>query len=149
VTADGKGEAVLGLAFLLMGENSHDVTHRLSARLAEIRKTLPPGIDAVPVYERTMLVDRVLRTVRTNLIEGAILVVAVLFIFLGNLRAGLIVASAIPLSLLFAFDLMTRAGVAGSLMSLGRSTSVWSSTARSSSSRTPSGGWGRTTATAP
>jgi cobalt-zinc-cadmium resistance protein CzcA len=119
VTADGKGEAVLGLAFLLMGENSHDVTHRLSARLAEIRKTLPPGIDAVPVYERTMLVDRVLRTVRTNLIEGAILVVAVLFIFLGNLRAGLIVASAIPLSLLFAFDLMTRAGVAGSLMSLG------------------------------
>jgi cobalt-zinc-cadmium resistance protein CzcA len=119
VTADGKGEAVLGLGFLLMGENSHDVTHRLSARLAEIRKTLPKGIDVAPVYERTTLVDHVLRTVRTNLREGALLVVAVLFMFLGNLRAGLIVASAIPLSLLFAFDLMTRAGIAGSLMSLG------------------------------
>jgi len=119
VTADGKGEAVLGLGFMLMGENSHDVTHRLSARLAEIRKTLPRGIDVTPVYQRTTLVDRVLRTVRTNLIEGAVLVVAVLFVFLGNLRAGLIVASAIPLSLLFAFDLMTRVGIAGSLMSLG------------------------------
>ncbi len=119
VTADGRGEAVLGLGFMLMGENSHDVTHRLRARLDEIRKTLPRGVAVTPVYERTTLVDRVLRTVRTNLIEGALLVVAVLFIFLGNLRAGLIVASAIPLSLLFAFDLMTRVGIAGSLMSLG------------------------------
>jgi cobalt-zinc-cadmium resistance protein CzcA len=119
VTADGKGEAVLGLGFMLMGENSHDVTHRLSARLAEIRKTLPRGIEVTPVYERTALVDRVLHTVRTNLFEGALLVIAVLFVFLGNLRAGLLVASAIPLSLLFAFDLMTRFGIAGSLMSLG------------------------------
>jgi len=119
VTADGRGEAVLGLAFLLTGENSHDVTHRLSARLSEIRRTLPRGIEVTPVYERTTLVDRVLATVRTNLIEGALLVVAVLFLFLGNLRAGLIVALAIPLSLLCAFDLMTRAGIAGSLMSLG------------------------------
>ena len=121
VTADGTGEVVLGLGFMLMGENSHEVTGRLAARLDEIRKTLPSGITAVPLYERTTLVDRVLETVRTNLLEGAVLVIAVLFVFLGNLRAGLIVASAIPISLLFAFDLMTRAGIAGSLMSLGAS----------------------------
>lgn len=119
VTADGQGEVVLGLGFMLLGENSHEVTQRLALRLKEIEKSLPQGIEAVPVYERTTVVDRVLRTVRTNLLEGAILVVAVLFIFLGNLRAGLLVASAIPLSMLFAFDLMTRAGIAGSLMSLG------------------------------
>ncbi|MBC7973456.1 MAG: efflux RND transporter permease subunit, partial [Myxococcales bacterium] len=119
VTADGHGEVVLGLGFLLIGENSHDVTARLDARLAEIRKTLPAGIHATPVYQRTTLVQQVLATVRTNLLEGAILVIAVLFVFLGSLRAGLIVAAAIPLSMLFAFDLMVRAGVAGSLMSLG------------------------------
>lgn len=119
VTADGKGEVVLGLGFMLMGENSHAVTKRLASRLDEIRKTLPAGVRAETVYERTTLVDRVLQTVRTNLLEGAILVVAVLFLFLGNLRAGLLVASAIPISMLFAFDLMTRAGIAGSLMSLG------------------------------
>jgi heavy metal efflux system protein len=118
-TADGKGEVVLGLGFLLVGENSHDVTTRLDARLAEIRKSLPAGISVTPVYQRTTLVEQVLATVRTNLLEGGILVVAVLFVFLGSLRAGLIVASAIPLSMLFAFDLMVRAGVAGSLMSLG------------------------------
>lgn len=119
VTADGKGEAVLGLAFMLTGENSHDVTRRLALRLDEIRRTLPAGIDVAPVYERTDLVDHVLATVSTNLLEGALLVVAVLFAFLGNLRAGLIVATAIPFSLLFAFDAMLRAGVAGTLMSLG------------------------------
>jgi cobalt-zinc-cadmium resistance protein CzcA len=119
VTADGKGEAVLGLGFMLMGENSHDVTTRLGLRLDEVRKSLPEGIELEVVYDRTTLVDRVLATVKTNLLEGAILVVAVLFIFLGNLRAGLIVAAAIPLSMLFAFDLMARVGIAGSLMSLG------------------------------
>lgn len=119
VTLDGKGEAVLGLGFLLMGENSHDVSRRLDARLAEIQKSLPAGVKATPVYRRTTLVDRVLGTVRTSLLEGAILVIAILFIFLGNARAGLIVAAAIPLSMLFAFDLMLRAGIAGSLMSLG------------------------------
>jgi heavy metal efflux system protein len=119
VTADGHGEVVLGLGFMLMGENSHDVTTRLKARLAEVEKSLPPGVEVDVVYDRTELVDKVLDTVEKNLIEGALLVVAVLFVFLGNLRAGLIVASAIPLSLLFAFDLMLRAGVAGSLMSLG------------------------------
>lgn len=119
VTADGGGEAVLGLGFMLIGENSHDVTKALAARLAEVQKTLPAGITAEPVYERTDLVDLVLRTVRNSLFEGAILVVAVLFAFLGNLRAGLIVASAIPLSLLFAFSGMMRFGIAGTLMSLG------------------------------
>ncbi|WP_437948401.1 CusA/CzcA family heavy metal efflux RND transporter [Sorangium sp. So ce296] len=119
VTADGQGEVVLGLGFMLMGENSHDVTTRLKARLSEVEKSLPEGVDVAVVYDRTELIDEVLGTVEKNLIEGALLVVAVLFAFLGNLRAGLIVASAIPLSMLFAFDLMLRAGVAGSLMSLG------------------------------
>ncbi|WP_437979189.1 CusA/CzcA family heavy metal efflux RND transporter [Sorangium sp. So ce295] len=119
VTADGKGEAVLGLGFMMMGENSHDVTSRLKLRLEEIKKSLPEGVQVRTAYDRTELVDNVLRTVRTNLLEGALLVIAVLFAFLGNLRAGLIVAAAIPLSMLFAFDLMLRAGIAGSLMSLG------------------------------
>jgi len=119
VTAHGKGEIVLGLGFMMMGENSHDVTTRLKLRLDEVKKSLPPGIVVTTAYDRTELVDSVLRTVRTNLLEGAILVIAVLFVFLGNLRAGLIVAAAIPLSMLFAFDLMLRAGIAGSLMSLG------------------------------
>ncbi|BCR04892.1 cation transporter [Desulfuromonas versatilis] len=119
VTADGKGEAVLGLGFMLMGENSHDVTTRLKARLAEVKKTLPEGVEVATAYDRTTLVDQVLRTVEKNLMEGALLVIAVLFIFLGNLRAGLIVALAIPLSMLFAFDMMLRFGIAGTLMSLG------------------------------
>lgn len=119
VTADGQGEAVLGLGFMLMGENSREITRKLEARLAEVQKSLPEGVELVPVYTRTHLVDMVLHTVRDNLLEGALLVVAVLFAFLGNLRAGLIVASAIPLSMLFAFNGMLRFGIAGSLMSLG------------------------------
>ncbi len=119
VTADGKGEVVLGLGFMLMGENSHDVARGLALRLEEVKKTLPKGITVETVYDRTDLVARVLRTIRNNLLEGAILVIAVLFVFLGNFRAGLIVALSIPLSMLFAFDLMLRAGVSGSLMSLG------------------------------
>jgi cobalt-zinc-cadmium resistance protein CzcA len=102
-----------------MGENSREVTQRLKVRLDEVKKSLPPGIKVETVYDRTHLVERVLHTVTENLFIGAILVVAVLFGFLGNWRAGLIVASAIPLSMLFAFDLMVRAGVAGTLMSLG------------------------------
>jgi cobalt-zinc-cadmium resistance protein CzcA len=119
VTAQGKGEAVLGLGFMLIGENSRDVTRRLEARLREVVPSLPEGVHVETVYERTQLVDRVLATVKKNLLEAAILVVALLFAFLGNVRAGLIVAAAIPLSLLFAFNLMTRVGIAGSLMSLG------------------------------
>ena len=119
VTADGRGEVVLGLGFMLMGENSHDVTRRLKVRLEEVKKSLPAGVQVTTAYDRTSLVDRVLHTVQTNLFEGALLVIAVLFAFLGNVRAGLIVAAAIPLSMLFAFDLMLRAGITGSLMSLG------------------------------
>lgn len=119
VTADGKGEVVLGLGFMLMGANSHEVTGALATRLEEIKKTLPTGIEVTPVYERTWLVDKVLLTVRNNLLEGAALVMAVLLILLGNLWAGLIVALAIPLSMLFAFNLMIPAGIAGSMMSLG------------------------------
>ncbi len=118
-TADGEGEAVLGLGFMLVGENSHTVTKALAARLAEIKHRLPADVQVEPVYERTELVDHVLHTVKTNLFEGALLVIAVLFIFLGNLRAGLIVAAAIPLSMLFAFNAMLRFGIAGTLMSLG------------------------------
>jgi cobalt-zinc-cadmium resistance protein CzcA len=118
-TADGEGEAVLGLGFMLVGENSHAVTGALAKRLDEVKARLPEDVQVEPVYQRTELVDLVLRTVKTNLIEGALLVIAILFVFLGNLRAGLIVACAIPLSMLFAFDAMIRFGIAGTLMSLG------------------------------
>ncbi len=118
-TAFGKGEVVLGLGFMLMGENSHDVTGRMRERMEEIKASLPEGVEIEAVYERTELVDQVLETVKENLFEGAILVVAVLFVFLGNLRAGLIVALAIPLSMMFAALGMQRFGIAGSLMSLG------------------------------
>lgn len=119
VTAEGKGEAVLGLGFMLMGENSHELTQRLETRLQEVQASLPDSVRLVPVYSRTHLVDEVLRTVRKNLVEGALLVIAILFAFLGNLRAGLIVALAIPLSMLFASGAMLTFGIAGSLMSLG------------------------------
>lgn len=119
VTAEGRGEAVLGLGFMLMGHNSHALTQALDARLDAVRQTLPEGVSVTPVYRRTDLVDAVLETVQENLFEGALFVVAVLFALLGSLRAGLIVAVAIPLSMLFAFDGMLRLGIAGSLMSLG------------------------------
>ena len=119
VTSQGQGEAVLGLGFMLIGENSRELTRKLERRLAEVASSLPPEAEIQTVYSRTDLVDQVLRTVRDNLLEGALLVIAVLFIFLGNLRAGLIVAVAIPLSMLFAFNGMLRFGIAGSLMSLG------------------------------
>ncbi len=119
VTANGLGEVVHGLGFMLMGEYSHEVTRRLEARLEEARKSLPEGVEVRVVYERTELVDKVIATVKRNLYEGAILVVAVLFVFLGHLRAGLIVALAIPLSMFFAFNNMVRFGIAASLLSLG------------------------------
>lgn len=119
VTADGKGEVVYGLGFMLMGENSHEVTGALKEKMEAIKTTLPPGVEVVPVYDRTELVDHVIETVQKNLLEGGLLVVAVLFMFLGNLRAGLIVALAIPLSMLFAFSGMLRFGIAASLLSLG------------------------------
>jgi cobalt-zinc-cadmium resistance protein CzcA len=119
VTYQGAGEAVLGLGFMLMGENSRELTRMLEARLADVRRSLPEEAELTEVYSRTDLVRQVLETVRNNLLEGALLVIAVLFIALGNLRAGLIVALAIPLSMLFAFNAMLRFGIAGSLMSLG------------------------------
>jgi cobalt-zinc-cadmium resistance protein CzcA len=119
VTADGQGEVVLGLGFMLMGENSRDVTRAMKAKLEEIKSTLPTGVEVQTVYDRTELVDYVIDTVRKNLFEGGLLVIAVLFAFLGNLRAALIVALAIPLSMLFAFSGMFRFGIAASLLSLG------------------------------
>ncbi len=119
VTADGRGEAVLGLGFMLMGENSAVVTHALKAKLVEVQNFMPPDVRLEVLYDRTELVDNVIRTVRHNLLAGALLVIAVLFAFLGNLRAGLIVAVAIPLSMLFAGNLMLQAGIAASLLSLG------------------------------
>jgi cobalt-zinc-cadmium resistance protein CzcA len=119
VTTQGRGEVVLGLGFVIMNENGHRVTQGLSAKLDEVRQNLPTHVRAEPVYKRTDLVDKVIDTVRSNLFEGGLLVVAVLFVFLGNLRAGLVVALAIPLSMLFAFSGMLRFGIAASLLSLG------------------------------
>ena len=119
VTADGKGEVVLGLGFMTMGENSHEVTWGLKNKLDEVRSAMPAGVDVQPVYDRTELVDFVIDTVRANLFEGGLFVVCVLFLFLGNLRAAFIVALAIPLSMLFAFSGMLRFGIAASLLSLG------------------------------
>jgi cobalt-zinc-cadmium resistance protein CzcA len=119
VTADGKGEVVLGLGFMLMGENTHEVTLALKSKLESIKPTLPANIKVETVYDRTELVDHVINTVRKNMFEGGLLVIAVLFGFLGNLRAALIVALAIPLSMLFAFSGMLQFGISASLLSLG------------------------------
>lgn len=118
-TYNGQGEIVLGLGFMIIGETPSRVTKSLAGNLEKAQQSLPEGVTVKPVYQRTDLVKKVLSTVEHNLFFGAVLVIAILFIFLGNIRAGLIVASAIPLSMLFAFDMMTRAGIAGSLMSLG------------------------------
>jgi len=119
VTANGQGEVVLGLGFMLMGENSHEVTWALKDKLRSLEPSLPANVQIKPVYDRTQLVDYVIDTVRRNLFEGGLLVVAVLFVFLGNVRAAIIVAVAIPLSMLFAFMGMYRFGIAASLLSLG------------------------------
>lgn len=119
VTADGRGEVVLGLSYMLMGQNSHVVTWAMKEKLETIKASLPTNVQVVPVYDRTELVNFVIDTVRKNLFEGGLLVVAVLFAFLGNLRAALIVALAIPCSMLFAFCGMLRFGISASLLSLG------------------------------
>src|SRR5262249_44816304 len=100
----------------LMGENSHEVTRHLKQKLDEVKDTLPANVKVQPVYDRTELVDQVIDTVRNNLFEGGLLVVAVLFLFLGDLRSGLIVALAIPLWMLFAFAGVPRCGSAGRLL---------------------------------
>ncbi len=119
ISANGKGEVVLGLGFMLMGENSYQVTTAMREKMTEVKARLPEGVDIDVVYDRTNLVDKVIDTVRKNLFEGALLVVSLLYIFLGNLRAGLIVATRHPMSMLFAFSSMLQAGIAGTLLSLG------------------------------
>ena len=117
-THDGR-EALVGVAMMLMGENSHAVAERVAEKVEEIQKRLPAGVVISPEYNRKHLVHRTIRTVGTNLFEGALLVTAVLLLLLGNWRAALIVASAIPLAFLFAVTGMKRFGISGNLMSLG------------------------------
>lgn len=117
-TENGR-EVVLGTVFMLIGENSRSVSQAVAERLESINRSLPAGVVAVPVYDRTHLVDKAIATVKKNLIEGAILVVAVLFLFLGNIRAALITALVIPLSMLFTFTGMFTNKVSANLMSLG------------------------------
>jgi cobalt-zinc-cadmium resistance protein CzcA len=119
VTAQGKGEVVLGLCFMLMGENSKVVTEKLKVRLDEVRQFLPKDIEVELVYDRTDLVKEVIGTVQHNLIAGALLVILVLFLIMGNFRAGLLVAAAIPISMVFAFLGMYDLSIAASLLSLG------------------------------
>ena len=119
VTRNGEGEGVAGIALMLKGENFNSVIKNVKTRIAQIQKSLPEGVVIEPFIDRTELVGRSISTVETNLIEGALIVVFVLVLFLGNLRAGLIVASAIPLSLLFALGMMRWFGVSANLMSLG------------------------------
>ncbi|WP_320893019.1 CusA/CzcA family heavy metal efflux RND transporter [Stutzerimonas stutzeri] len=116
---DNGREVVLGTAFMLVGENSRSVSQAVAQRLESINQNLPKGVSAITVYDRTDLVDKAIATVRKNLIEGAILVIAVLFLFLGNLRAALITAMVIPLSMLFTFTGMATNKVSANLMSLG------------------------------
>jgi len=118
-TKDGKGEIVSGLALMLKGENSSAVVGRVKERMEQINKSLSEGVVAEPFIDRGKLVDNAIGTVTKNLIEGALIVIFVLIVFLGNLRAGLIVASVIPLSMLFAVILMNYFGISGNLMSLG------------------------------
>ncbi|MBV6286261.1 CusA/CzcA family heavy metal efflux RND transporter [Pseudomonas aegrilactucae] len=117
-TENGR-EVVLGTVFMLVGENSRTVSQAVAAKLAEINRTLPQGVTAVTVYDRTDLVDKAIVTVKKNLVEGAILVIVILFLFLGNIRAALITAMVIPLSMLFTFTGMFSNKVSANLMSLG------------------------------
>jgi cobalt-zinc-cadmium resistance protein CzcA len=118
-TQDAKGEVVIGVAMMLIHENSRTVAERVRAKLEEIQPTLPPGVKIEPLYDRTELVRRTIATVSRNLIEGGLLVVAVLLLLLGSFKGGLIVSAAIPLSMLVAFMGMVQAGISGNLMSLG------------------------------
>jgi heavy metal efflux system protein len=117
-TENGR-EIVLGTVFMLVGENSRAVAHRAATRLQEVNASLPAGVVATPIYDRTALVDRTIATVRTNLLEGALLVIAVLFALLGNLRAALITAAVIPLTMLMTITGMVQNRVSANLMSLG------------------------------
>ena len=118
-TQDGQGEIVIGVAMMLVGENSRLVADRVKKSLADIQKTLPEGVHVEQLYDRTELVNRTIHTVTKNLIEGGLLVIAVLLLLLGSFRAGIVVSLAIPLSMLIAFIGMVQAKVSGNLMSLG------------------------------
>ena len=118
-TENGKGETVIGMVQMLAGANASQVVQDVKKKIAEIQPSLPQGVRIVPFYDRADFVLRVIGTVEKNLIEGGLLVVAVLLLLLGNVRGGLIVASAIPLSMLIAFTGMVQAGISGNLMSLG------------------------------
>src|SRR5690606_22314276 len=119
VTKDGEGEVVSGMVLKLKGADSRAVIDRVKERMAEIEAALPAHVEVTPFYDQTELVGRTTHTIVKNMIEGGILVIAVLFLFLRNVRASLIVASVIPLSMLFAFVGMRRFGYSGNLMSLG------------------------------
>ncbi|MGD2114286.1 MAG: CusA/CzcA family heavy metal efflux RND transporter [Acidobacteriota bacterium] len=119
VTREGEGEAVVGIVMMLLGENSRVVVDRVKEKIDRIRDSLPPGVTIEPYYDRTELVRRTIHTVAKNLTEGGILVILVLLLLLGSFRGGLIVASAIPLSMLSAFIAMKQLGISGNLMSLG------------------------------
>ncbi|MCD8403292.1 CusA/CzcA family heavy metal efflux RND transporter [Tenacibaculum finnmarkense] len=119
MTRNGEGEVVGGIVMMLKGANSSKVIKRVKDRVAQIQKSLPEGVVIQPFLDRTKLVDKAISTVATNLIEGALIVILILVLLLGNLRAGLIVASVIPLAMLFAIILMNLFGVSGNLMSLG------------------------------
>lgn len=119
VTWNGKGEVVSGQALMLKGENSYEVVQAVKERIEVIKKSLPEGVILEPFIERSGLIDRAIGTVTTNLVEGGLIVIFILVLLLGNLRGGLIVASVIPLSMLFALSLMNVFGVSANLMSLG------------------------------
>lgn len=119
VTRDGDREAVTGMVMMLMGENSRTVVANVKERIAHIAETLPPGVYIDTFYDRTELIDKTIHTVAENIGSGAVLVIIMLLLLMGDLRAGLIVASAIPLSAMFAFIAMRMAGVSANLMSLG------------------------------
>ena len=119
VTANGEGEIVAGIVLMLKGENSRNVVEAVKERVEQIKKSLPNGVELVPFYDRTELIDRAIHTVEKNLIEGAIFVIVVLLLLLGNWRGALLVATIIPLSMLFAAILMKIFNVSGNLMSLG------------------------------
>jgi cobalt-zinc-cadmium resistance protein CzcA len=117
-TANGR-EVVLGTVFMLIGQNSRTVSQAVDKKMVEINRSLPEGVHAVTVYDRTVLVDKAIATVKKNLLEGAILVIVILFLFLGNIRAAIITATVIPLSMLFTFTGMVHYKVSANLMSLG------------------------------
>lgn len=119
MTYNNKGEVVGAVTLMLKGENSNAVVNRVKERMKQIEKTLPEGLEINAFLDRSQLVNRAISTVEKNLMEGALIVILVLVLFLGNLRAGLIVASVIPLAMLFAVSLMHVFGVSGNLMSLG------------------------------